>query len=260
MLVDRFGVEESAIGEREPDYNVTPRAVVPVVRERPPRRDAGPGPTTRVLSPLRWGLVPSWAESPAIGDKHDQRPGGVGRHREGGVQARVPQAPLHRPRRRVLRVAAVGADRRRRSRSAQPCWCDRRDGEPLAFAGLWEIWRDETVADRDAPGRVVAHVRDRHDARRTICSRRSTIACPSCSRGRRGTRWLDPAIDDVATLESMLAPAPDEWFETYPVSTRVNKPENNDAALLDPVGADDAARERRRMNMEPEQYLERDRA
>ena len=67
ILVDRFGVREERVGEREPDYNVTPRAVVPVVRERPPPRDAGPGPTTRVLSPLRWGLVPSWAESPAIG-------------------------------------------------------------------------------------------------------------------------------------------------------------------------------------------------
>ena len=33
-------------------------------------------------------------------------------------------------------------------------------------------------------------------------------------------------------------PAPDEWFEVYPVSTRVNTPDNNDADLVKPVPAD----------------------
>jgi putative SOS response-associated peptidase YedK len=51
-------------------------------------------------------------------------------------------------------------------------------------------------------------------------------------------QWLDPALDDVALLESLLAPAPDEWFEAYPVSSRVNSPQNNDADLLEQVEAD----------------------
>jgi len=50
--------------------------------------------------------------------------------------------------------------------------------------------------------------------------------------------WLDPATDDRGRLESMLAPAPDEWFEVYPVSTRVNTPDNNDADLVQRVEAD----------------------
>ena len=41
--------------------------------------------------------------------------------------------------------------------------------------------------------------------------------------------WLDPTTDDVGALEAMLRPAPDDWFEVYPVSTRVNTPDNNDA-------------------------------
>ena len=47
--------------------------------------------------------------------------------------------------------------------------------------------------------------------------------------------WLDPSVSDVATLERLLAPAPDEWFTAYAVSTRVNKPDNNDADLLEPA-------------------------
>ena len=49
--------------------------------------------------------------------------------------------------------------------------------------------------------------------------------------------WLDPANTDVHALESVLEPAPDDWLEVYPVSTRVNKPENNDAGLVERVNA-----------------------
>ena len=49
--------------------------------------------------------------------------------------------------------------------------------------------------------------------------------------------WLDPRVHAVDVLEALLAPAPDEWFEVYEVSSRVNKPENNDADLLRPVQA-----------------------
>ena len=50
--------------------------------------------------------------------------------------------------------------------------------------------------------------------------------------------WLDPAADDLASLAAMLHPAPDEWFDVYPVSSRVNTPDNNDAELVQPVPAD----------------------
>ena len=40
---------------------------------------------------------------------------------------------------------------------------------------------------------------------------------------------------DLTTLDGLLVPAPDEWFEAYEVSARVSKPENNDADLLQRV-------------------------
>ena len=170
LLVDRFGVEEDAVGEREPDYNVTPRAVVPVVRERPPRRSgagadaATRATTTRVLSPLRWGLVPSWAESPAIGDRMINA-------RAETIATTNSYKTAFRKRRCIVPAdafyewqqdRAVAVDRR--SRCASRGSCSRRDGEPLAFAGLWEIWRDEAIERPRRAGRVAAHVRDRDDA------------------------------------------------------------------------------------------------
>ena len=62
LLADRFAVDEidESVGEPEPDYNVAPRREVMVVRERDDQR---------VLSRLRWGLVPSWAKDVKIGDR-----------------------------------------------------------------------------------------------------------------------------------------------------------------------------------------------
>jgi len=51
-------------------------------------------------------------------------------------------------------------------------------------------------------------------------------------------RWLDPASDDLGALEALLRPAPDEWLEVYPVTTRVNSPDNNDADLVRRVESD----------------------
>jgi putative SOS response-associated peptidase YedK len=49
--------------------------------------------------------------------------------------------------------------------------------------------------------------------------------------------WLDPSEHDLGALAALLRPAPDEWFDVYPVSTRVNKADNNDPLLLTEVPA-----------------------
>jgi putative SOS response-associated peptidase YedK len=233
LLVDRFNVEESSVTAREPDYNVTPRAMVPIVRERRSREREGE--TTRVLSIVRWGLVPSWAQSPAIGDKLINA--------RGESVAEKPAFKRAFRRRRCI-VPADAFYEWRRSRSSvparrpppQPYLVHRRDGEPLAFAGLWEIWRDPAVPD-DAP-----------EAWLRTCTIVTTSAnellapihdrMPVVLDEANWNEWLDPANEDLATLEALLRPAPDVWLETYPVSTRVNSPDNNDAGLIERVEAD----------------------
>jgi len=230
LLAERFGVGEIDVdGEREPDYNVTPRAWVPVVRER--RRDQ---PTTRVLSLVRWGLVPSWAKSPAIGDKQ--------------INARaesVADRPAYKRaflRRRCIVPAdafyewklVTDAPSSGRRPPKVPYAVRRRDGEPLAFAGLWEIWRDPAVATDDDPDawlRTCAIVTTRANDLLAPIHDRMPVVLPEDA----WDRWLDPKNEDRTTLDGLLVPAPDEWFEAYEVSARVSKPENNDADLLQRV-------------------------
>ena len=235
ILAERFGVldmgvVESGFGDREPDYNVTPRAWVPAVRER-----ARDDPPTRVLSLLRWGLVPSWAEGPAVGDRQ--------------INARaesVADRPSYRSafeRRRCIipadafyewKVADDHTATRRAPRT--PFLIRRLDGEPMAFAGLWEIWRDPAIADDDDPDawlRTCAIVTTKANDLLSPLHDRMPVVLPE----EAWDTWLDPRYRDRAALHALLAPAPDAWFEVYEVSSRVNKPENNDADLLRPVAA-----------------------
>jgi putative SOS response-associated peptidase YedK len=46
-------------------------------------------------------------------------------------------------------------------------------------------------------------------------------------------RWLDKEYDPA----DLIRPFPDDGMVTWPISTRVNKPENDDSAILDRVQA-----------------------
>jgi len=72
LLAERFHVTEVRLPETalEPNYNVAPRAEVPVIAER---RVTGAGEGehehVRVLDLVRWGLVPFWAKDVKVGDR-----------------------------------------------------------------------------------------------------------------------------------------------------------------------------------------------
>jgi len=238
ILADRFRVDEVALDEHAPDYNVTPRAMVPIVRERSARDDRA---EARVLSLVRWGLVPSWAKDPKLGDR-------LINARAETVATTNSYQNAFRKRRCIIPADAfyewTSKDKltpeeqpaRKKSERVprQPYLVHRRDGEPMAFAGLWEIWRDDSVDDRDAPGawlRTCAIITTRaNDLLEPIHSRMPVMLSEPT-----WDSWLDPANTDVHALQSVLEPPPDDWLEVYPVSTRVNKPENNDAGLVERV-------------------------
>ncbi len=220
LLAERFHVDEIAVDEHEPDYNIAPRAEVMVVRQRDDRR---------VLSRLRWGLVPSWADDPSTGDRMINA-------RAEGIADR-PAVKRAFARRRCIVPAdafyewetlpsATGSKRPRK----RPVLVRRRDGEPMAFAGLWEVWRahedDEwlrtcTIVTTGANG-LVAAVHDR---------------MPVVLGDDEWERWLDPAESPDA-LEALLTPAPDAWLEMYPVTDRVNDADNNGPELVERVEPD----------------------
>ena len=123
----------------------------------------------RRLEAFHWGLVPVWAKDIKIGAQDDQRPG-----RDASPRA-APSSGRSSTHRCIIPVDGFYEwQKRPGQKRKQPYFIHRLDGEPLAFAGLWETWRDKAGRPRRALAALVHH--HHHDAP-TRRWRRSTTAC-----------------------------------------------------------------------------------
>ena len=230
-LIEEFEVEEPRVAAPlEPDYNVAPTKEVYAVVERPPSKDSPESPQ-RQLRVLRWGLVPSWAKDPSIGNRM--------------INARmetVAEKPAYK-KAFAVRRCLLPADgyfewypTEQKTKAGkprkQPFFIRPQDGGILAMAGLYELWRDPT-RDEDDPDRfrwtctvlttqaedAVGHIHDR---------------MPLMVEPERWGAWLDPNAPKDHLLD-LLVPAAPGSLEAYPVSTMVGNVRNNGPELLEPL-------------------------
>jgi putative SOS response-associated peptidase YedK len=212
VLAERFGVEEVRTEERSPSWNVAPTDEVYAVAER--RTENG---LVRQLGCFRWGLVPGWSKDASGAAKMINA-------RAEGLAAK-PAFRNALARRRCIIPADAFYEWRRTAAGRQPFAIAHRDGSPLAFAGLWEVWHDLRTCTiiTGPPNALVAELHDR-----------MPVVLPPDA----WDVWLDRDNDDVDELTALLRTAPAEDFEMWPVSTAVNTVANNSAALVDPVELD----------------------
>jgi putative SOS response-associated peptidase YedK len=193
-----------------PDWNVAPTKDVPVIIEE---ADPDGGPPVRVLCRMRWGLIPWWADDPAIGSRH--------------INARaetIAEKPVFREafaKRRCL----LPADGYYEWYGKQPHFLHRRDGRALAMAGIYEVWQGVwtcaivTMTAEDEIG----HLHDR---------------MPLFIERERYAEWLDPRTSDVTTLRALVVPNPGR-LASYPVSTAVGNVRSSGPQLVERVAEDD---------------------
>lgn len=237
-LVEEFEVDRvDTAGPLEPDYNVAPTKDVYAVLERvsrPERESDEDAPVSaRRLKTVRWGLVPSWAKDRAIGSRM--------------INARVEtlaSKPAYRKafaKRRCLLPAdgyfewyptqQTGASGKPLK---QPFFVRPRDGGVLAMAGLYEIWRDQAVADESSDGAFLwtatVITTSAEDAVGHIHDRMPMVVEPE-----RYAEWLDPNLSAPDQLAALLVPAAPGRLEAYPVSREVNDVRNNGPQLVTPV-------------------------
>jgi putative SOS response-associated peptidase YedK len=235
-LVEEFEVTTPRIAEPlAADYNVAPTKEVYAVLERSPRPSSGAvevASAERQLRVLRWGLVPSWAKEPSIGNRM--------------INARmetVAEKPAYK-RAFAVRRCLLPADgyfewypTQEETASGkpkkQPFFIRPSDGGVLAMAGLYEIWKDPTRGPDDTadPGRFLwtctVLTTEAEDDLGHIHDRMPLMVPPE-----RWADWLDPTRPGDTGL---LVPAAPGRLEAYPVSTLVNNVRNNGPELVEPL-------------------------
>lgn len=216
-----------------PDHNMAPTKQAPIILTRHPRDE--PGPATRQIRLLTWGLVPSWAKDPKVGLRMTNA-------RAETLLDKPAFAKAASARRCLVpaqgwyewQVSPVATDSKGKPRK-QPFFIHRGDEDLLAFAGLYEFWRDPEGADGDPASWLTTFTiittaadpgMDRiHDRQPLVLERADW------------QRWLDPDLTDSAQVGELLEFARPGRFTAYPIGRAVNTTANNGAALLDPAPA-----------------------
>jgi putative SOS response-associated peptidase YedK len=107
----------------------------------------------------------------------------------------------------------------------QPYAIGKKSGEPFALAGIWENWQRPGTDEWVRTFAIITT--NANELVRTIHDRMPVIIAPI-----HYDRWLSPFDPDP---RDPLAPYPAEPMKMWPISTRVNKPENDDPTVLERV-------------------------
>ena len=192
-----------------PRYNIAPSQSILTVTQKENRR---------VGQPMRWGLVPFWAKDMKIGYKM------INARAETLAEKPSYKHPFRKQ--RCLIPADGFYEWKKIGQTKQPYRFQLKSGEPFAFAGLWDQWKQgndilySCTIITTHPNSLVGEVHNR---------------MPVILREDDYETWLDPEMTDLYSLQSLLAPYPEEKMEVYPVSQRVNSPKNDDPSLIEPV-------------------------
>jgi putative SOS response-associated peptidase YedK len=189
----------------EARYNIAPTQYIAAIRDA---EDEG-----RELVMLRWGLIPFWAKDPSIGNRM--------------INARaetVAEKPSYRAayrRRRCLVLADGFYEWHREGSIKTPYYISAADGEPFAFAALWENWNnkdsDETIQS------TTLITTEANDFMTSLHHRMPVVLRPDTA-----DRWL---AGDNDSIEHAISHGPE--LRAWAVDRRVNNARNEGPDLIE---------------------------
>lgn len=205
-LAERFQLDVPSL---ESQYNIAPTDSVATVLAHLANKK-------RQFRLLQWGLIPSWAKDPKIGAKM--------------INARaetVAEKPAFRSafkNRRCLVLADGFYEWQQLQGKKQPYYIQIQDGQPFAFAGLWEHWQgsDGSVIDSctlitTEPNELLSPIHNR---------------MPVILKPENYDLWLAVDVQKLELLHPLLCPYPANEMVAFPVNTQVNNPANNPPELV----------------------------
>jgi len=160
-----------------------------------------------------WGLVPSWAKDPAIGNRM------INARAETLAEKPSFRGPYRHRRCLIFADGFYEWKAHSGTKKKTPYYIRLNSGKPFAFAGLWEGWQSPDGGEIKSatiittqPNLVIAELHNR---------------MPVILDPNDYAVWLDPAPQSPADMQSLLRPYSGGEMIAYPVSTIVNSPANN---------------------------------
>jgi putative SOS response-associated peptidase YedK len=210
-IVDGLDVRDSRLTNAPRRYNGAPSQELLVIRQNHQTGE-------RSLAFLKWGLIAHWWKDPTDGHKPINA--------KAETVSRLPTfRDAYARRRCILPIDGFFEWKAIKGQKArQPFAIAMKDGSPFGVAGLWENWMDpaggewvSTFAIITVPANeLVGAIHDR---------------MPAILHREDYDRWLGPEPDP----REVLRPFPCELLKMWPISTRLNSPMNDDAALLEEI-------------------------
>jgi putative SOS response-associated peptidase YedK len=212
-IADYFGAADVDEKPLDPNYNIAPTTDVYAVLE-----SGG----VRRVEPLHWGLIPFWAKDVKVGNRM--------------INARAESVATNGAFRRAFekRRCIIPADGfyewtvQPGQKKKQPWFIHRPDDEPMAFAGLWEVWRPKGSEDRLVSCTIITGAANEKMAE--VHDRMPIMLPPDA-----WDSWLDREQQDTELIGQLLRPAPPELITFHPVSTEVNDARNVGEHLIEPI-------------------------
>jgi putative SOS response-associated peptidase YedK len=201
-IIRHFGVD--SVPELAPRYNIAPTQQILIVRH--PWQQ----PEARLEAvQVKWGLLPSWAKDASMAEKL--------------INARaesVAEKPAFRNAFRRMRclIPADGFYEWEPTPSGKQPWFFRMKGSGLlAFAGLWEHWKQPDGTELQTATIITT---DANELARPVHDRMPVILQPADY-----AAWL-VAKTGTEDLKALLKPLPADLMERYRVSRRMSNARN----------------------------------
>lgn len=193
-------------------YNVAPSQLIPAVRAN--------SENNRELVRLVWGLVPFWAKERRIGYRM------INARAESIAQKSAFKVSFRR-RRCLIPASGFFEWRRTEDKGKQPYFVRLKNRDLLAFAGLWDRWKDRESGEEIESCTIITT-----EANELV--RRLHDRMPAVVRSEHYGQWLDPGTTEPKRLQKLLGPYPAGEMEIHPVSRDVNSPANDRPDVVEP--------------------------
>lgn len=192
-IVESFGIEETAGPYRSGNSLSPGQHIATVVFDG----------KTRLVS-SRWGLIPSWAKDPAIGNRLFNA--------RAETVAEKPSFRSAFQKRRCLIPADGFYEWQKGGKVKRPFYFFLKSGEPFGFAGLYETW---TLPEGEPIRTCTIITTEPNELVRPIHDRMPVIVPKETERS-----WIDPLNRSREQLLSLLQPFPSDAMSVVEVDAK----------------------------------------